>query len=98
MEKLYPIGTVVTFNDKPLEYTIIGYFPQNKETTEVFTYLAINASFGISTGPGAIMFNADKIGKVVFEGYQDPAYRKFSEKLKEVPDLLVRMRHSQLGE
>ena len=71
MEKLFPIGTVVKFNENPLEYTITGYFPQNKETGEVFTYMAVNASFGITTGPGAILFNTDQIGKVIFEGYRD---------------------------
>ena len=98
MEKLYPIGTVVKFNENPLEYTITGYFPQNKETKEVFTYMAVNASFGITTGPGAILFNTDQIGKVIFEGYRDKKAEQFLEKLGAVPDILARAEHTGTGE
>ena len=94
MEKLYPIGTVVKFNENPLEYTITGYFPQNKETGEVFTYMAVNASFGITTGPGAILFNADQIGKVIFEGYRDKKVDQFLEKLEAVPAIFARSDHA----
>ncbi|MDD5803446.1 DUF4176 domain-containing protein [Blautia sp. HCP3S3_H10_1] len=98
MEKLYPIGTVVKFNENPLEYTITGYFPQNKETGEVFTYMAVNASFGITTGPGAILFNAEQIGKVIFEGYRDEKADQFLEKLEKVPAILANSDHAGTGE
>lgn len=94
MEKLFPIGTVVKFNENPLEYTITGYFPQNKETQEVFTYMAVNASFGITTGPGAILFNADQISKVIFEGYRDKKVDQFLEKLEAVPAIFARSDHA----
>ena len=94
MEKLYPIGTVVKFNENPLEYTITGYFPQNNETGEVFTYMAVNASFGITTGPSAILFNADQIGKVIFEGYRDKKVDQFLEKLEAVPAIFARSAHA----
>lgn len=98
MEKLCTIGTAVRLENNPMEYTIIGYYPQDEESKELFDYLAVNASFGFSIEPDVLMFNRDKIEEVVFEGYRDERGEEFLKKLEDVPEIMDYIRNVQTGE
>ena len=82
MEKLHTLGTVVKISNSVQEYTIVGYYPKNNENVETYTYIGINAAYGFSVVNSAVLFNEDRIEKVIFKGYEDEKGEEFREWLK----------------
>lgn len=83
MEQLYSLGTVVNLEKTQTEIMIVGFYPIDKKTGESYTYLGINADIGWSLGADTILFNHDKVEKVVREGYTDEQGTDFRRRLLE---------------
>lgn len=81
MEQLYPLGTVVRLKDSIWEYVIIGYCPIDSRTGEEYTYLGVNAAYGLSVRPDSIAFHQNMIEKVIYQGYVDEQGQSFRERL-----------------
>lgn len=84
MEQLYPLGTVVRLKKSILEFVIIGYCPNDKRTGENYTYLGVNAAYGLSEQPDAILFHQNMVEKVIYQGYVDEQGEDFRERLGRV--------------
>lgn len=82
MGKLHTLGTVVKISNSVREYTIVGYYPKNKENGETYTYMGINAGYGFSVVNSAVLFNEDRIEEVIFKGYEEEKGEEFRDWLK----------------
>ncbi len=82
MEQLYSLGTVINLENSQTEIMIAGYYPVDLETGERYTYLGINAAVGWSLCGDTILFNHDKVKKVVREGYSDEQEADFRKRLQ----------------
>ena len=83
MENILKLGAVVKIDNSPVELMIIGYYPEVSETGAVYTYMGINAEYGISFKDDALYFNQDRITEIVYEGYSDEESDEFRAKLRD---------------
>ena len=83
MEEILKLGTVVKISEPEGEVMIIGYYPEDPETGNVYTYLGISPVYGISFNEDAVFFNKDRILEIVFEGYSDEVSDKFRTLISE---------------
>lgn len=89
MEKILPIGTVVSLKNGSQKIMIInrGALYNSEGTIGYFDYSACLYPFG-QTDQRVLFFNADDIAEIYFEGYRDETEeefcREYREKIKDV--------------
>ena len=74
-----PIGTVVEIKNSDLRVIIVGYGGIDGDTNEKFDYISFPYPRGFINRKYTLLFNKDKIGKILFEGYKDSSYKKMLE-------------------
>lgn len=85
MDKLLPIGSVLTLKGGNTELIIVGYFPMEKETKKVFDYIAAVYPIGYRN-ENMILFNREDIDDLLFIGYQTRDSINFRKLLEENKD------------
>lgn len=82
---LLTIGSVVTLKDNTLKFMIIGYASVDEKTKEkIYDYSACLYPVGVLASDKIIMFNHDKVDKVILDGYKDSDSTKFLDNVKEI--------------
>ena len=80
--KFLPIGSVVILNSSDKEFMICGFLMKN-EKDELFDYSACLYPEGLVGSDQIIMFNHDRIRKIVNLGYSNDNDKLFRKKLIE---------------
>ncbi len=81
-DKYLPLGTVVILYDKQFPLMITGFKTVNMGTGNTFDYAGCIYPFGLIDEKGTILFNHNKIAKVLFTGYKSENSDKYNERLK----------------
>lgn len=73
---LLPIGSVVKLNgfDRPI--MIYGVYQTSLQNGKTYDYIGEFYPEGFLGGESNVLFNADTISEVLFEGYKTPEYEK----------------------
>jgi len=83
-QELLPIGTVVTTKNSDVELMIIGYRTvinyDNKK--EKYDYSSVRVNEGLKGRESMVLFNKDKIDKIVSYGYVDESFVTLKSKLE----------------
>ena len=86
MEGLLPVGSIVRYKEAPdIRYMIAGYYPAVAD--EIRDYAAVRYPVGLSAATRLELFDQDKIGSVLFVGYQDEASKSI---LRRIPEFMQR--------
>lgn len=72
-ESVLPVGSVVQLaGDADHIFMITGFYPIAEDV--LYDYTAVQYPLGNATAETAILFTADKIDKVLHEGYKNAAF------------------------
>lgn len=70
-ENLLPIGSVVTLEGIDMvKLMIIGYYPENGKTGEIYDYLGVAYPHGLQLKAQTIGFNKALISEVLYKGLE----------------------------
>lgn len=96
MSKLLPIGTVVRIGSaKDYLIMIMGYYPKNNAGNRYYHYIGCLYPYGIRDADSFILFDAESISEVLFEGYEDEEGESLTKGLPILmKELLGGMEHS----
>lgn len=75
-----PIGTITFMRDEIKPYMIIGYLHMSK-SCKLYDYICVPFPYGLMSDSTIKYFNHGDIEKIIFDGYKDEYYFKFSSKL-----------------
>jgi len=85
-EKYLPIGTVIEVDNSDLRLIIVGYGAKDSETGERFDYIGYPFPNGFVSVKATALFNKDRIGKILCNGYKDESYNKMLETAKKLEE------------
>ncbi len=80
---LLPIGSIVKIRFSKMEFMIFGYYIKDKESEEVYDYVAITYPWGLLNLNDMAVFDRDLVKKVIHMGYVNEEEIKFKKELKE---------------
>ena len=86
---LLSLGTVVKLKEsEALYFMVIGYYPVEQETEQLFEYSGLLYPQGFLNQGHIYMFNSQDIDSVVFQGYSDDESKEFREGIEGMVYLL----------
>ena len=82
-DEYLPVGSVVMLKGATRGIVVIGYSVVEEGKKEIWDYLGCAYPIGVINAENNLLFNKDKIEKVLFKGYTDEEGTKFLQTLKE---------------
>lgn len=82
MEELLPVGTIVAMGEETVEVEIAGY--AGKGENGIYDYIGFVYPYGFMGRDRIIMFNRDKVIRVIHEGYKDDEFSSFAKEAVKV--------------
>ena len=79
MEILLSLGAVVKLKDMDGKVMIIGYYPEDDISEEIYQYLTVSYPLGFHPETKLIMIDREMIEEVLFEGYENDLSQKYKE-------------------
>lgn len=84
VEKLLPLGTIVKLKVFPKKLMIIGFLQYSKNNeNKIYDYTAVTYPQGQISSKYSIHFDNSDIEEIVYRGYEDEDWEKFSNELRE---------------
>lgn len=85
MNSFLPIGSVFKQKKKrAVPLMVIGYFPIDSNTEELYDYLAVIYPQGLISPTSVLLINQEEIGEILFEGYSDDESRELTRRFGEI--------------
>ena len=82
MKHLLPVGSVVLLEEATRYVVIIGYAPVEEGSDKVWDYLGCAYPIGVIGTDKNLLFNRDKIEKIIYTGFVDDEGTKFISTLE----------------
>ena len=83
----YPIGTLVLLKEGTVKVLIIGYKVKEANSDKVYDYLGCAYPIGVLKSDQNLLFDKEKIDKVIHLGYKDEEFDLIEEQLKIIDEL-----------
>ena len=80
----FPIGTVVLLKEATVKIMIIGYKVKEAESDKVYDYLGCAYPLGVLQSDRNLLFDKDKIDKIIHLGYKDEDFEMIEKELKAI--------------
>lgn len=92
MSNLLPLGTVVRAKIKEavIDLMIIGYYPVDEKTGEIYNYTAIIYPMGMNLAVGTVLLAEENIEGIIQEGYTSKEYGAILDDYERMVNEVVR--------
>lgn len=81
-ERFLPIGSVVLLKEATRKVVIIGFAQVEEGNDEIWDYMGCAYPIGVVSTSSTLLFNHDKIDKVISLGYSDEEEKQFRKDLE----------------
>lgn len=80
-KEILPLGSVVSLKDAEMYFIIIGYKMLDEKENKVWDYLGCVYPVGVLSNDTTLVFDKEKIDKVIFTGFSDKEGEEFRKKI-----------------